>query len=150
MSKNPFADSIDAFTLNFDKASEETVRATAIKTWGAIIKDTPVDEGRARANWFATGAKPSVRKTDSEDLSKDGANTALNAAVVVDKLKDWSVFTLTNNLPYIEKLEFGGYGDGPNTAGGYSRQAPEGMVRVNIARSSRLLEEEAKKRFKKL
>jgi hypothetical protein len=45
-----------------------------------------------------------------------------------------SLTWLSNNLPYIEKLEYGGYPDGPNTIGGFSKQAPAGMVRVNMAR----------------
>lgn len=47
---------------------------------------------------------------------------------------DWNEFTLTNNLPYAERLEYG-----------WSNQAPQGMVRVNVARFNTLLEEEAAK-----
>ena len=54
-------------------------------------------------------------------------------------------FTLSNNLPYAWKLEYGGYpGDGPNTVGGYSKQAPSGCVRVNVARFDAILEEMAR------
>ena len=44
---------------------------------------------------------------------------------------------LTNNLPYIVKLEFGGYGTKNPVdvnAQGFSKQAPAGMVRINLAR----------------
>jgi hypothetical protein len=46
-----------------------------------------------------------------------------------------SVF-IVNNLPYIAVLEYGGYPNPPSdpvhgkTIGGYSKQAPQGMVRV--------------------
>jgi hypothetical protein len=54
---------------------------------------------------------------------------------------------LSNNLPYIAVLEYGLYPNpskggrtikgvhyGLNTINGYSRQAPAGMVRINMAR----------------
>lgn len=144
-----FALDIKKFAESFDEGAEVAVKGVAISLWSAIIKTTPVDEGRARANWFSTGQMPSTKLTQQEDTSKDGNDTASNAAVAVDKLKDWSVITLTNNLPYINVLEFGGYNDGPKTTGGYSKQAPQGMVRANIKRFNVLLEAEAKKALPK-
>ncbi len=142
-----FSDDVNAFILGFEKGTEETMRVTAAVTFEAIIKDTPVDEGRARANWFATGAKPSARTTNNEDKSGDSAAT--KAASVVAGLKDWHTFKLTNNLPYINHLEFGLYNQGPNTVMGYSSQAKAGMVRINILKSQMLLEKQAKKRLPK-
>jgi hypothetical protein len=168
----------DSFSLDVDKwidafedGAEETVRTTVIKLWSAVIKATPVDDGRARAGWFASGRNESARLPGGVDKSKDGAVTALNAAGVVQKLQDWSVFTLTNNLPYIEVIEYGRYpdpvklGTRVNQTGsrqnpikpiyekmsksGYSKQAPSGMVRVNIKRFNRLLELEARRRLPK-
>jgi hypothetical protein len=104
MSKNPFFLDVKKFADGFSDGAEMAVRGTAIKTFNNIIKRTPVDEGRARANWFATGKQPSSKKTDKDDNSRDGQDTANNAANVVLSLKDWSTFTLTNNLPYIGVL----------------------------------------------
>ena len=43
---------------------------------------------------------------------------------------------MTNNLPYIQKLEYGGYPNpaktGDKTVNGYSKQAPAGMVRISL------------------
>lgn len=142
-----FAQSIDEFTLNFIGGSEKAVRSTTGILWGDIIRATPVDSGRARGNWFATGQQPSNRTTDKLDLS--GNSAALNAQKVVIGLKNWSSFTLTNNLPYINVLEFGGYGDGPKTSGGFSKQAPAGMLRLNVLRFNNLLEANAKKHLPK-
>ena len=50
-----FGDGIDGFRLEFKEGTEKTMRGVAIKLWSAIIKATPVDSGRARSNWFATG-----------------------------------------------------------------------------------------------
>lgn len=52
-------------------------------------------------------------------------------------------------MPYIEKLEYGGYGhfdggewipaNGEKTTNGYSKQAPEGMVGVTLANKDNIL-----------
>ena len=145
MAKNPFALDVEKFAESFIEGAENAVRGVTYNVFSNIIKSTPVDEGRARANWFATGQSPSSKKTNKEDNSQDGKDTAKNMEFVVFGIKDWSKFTLTNNLPYIRHLEEGLYNKGPNTTGGYSTQAPQGMVKINIARANRLLEKEAKK-----
>ena len=149
MAKNPFALDVQKFADSFIGGAEAAVWVTAHKTFAAILKRTPVDAGRARANWFATGKQPSNKKTEKEDNSVDGKDTAKNAENVVLLLKDWSTFTLTNNLPYINHLEFGLYNAGPKTVLGFSSQAVGGMVRISIAKTNMLLEKEAKKRLPK-
>lgn len=142
-----FTSDIKDFTLEFAEGSENTMRGTTVKLWGAIIKSTSVDEGRLRGNWFAD-RDPSTEVTDKAD--KGGGNTVVKASNSVFNQSDWSQFTLTNNLPYAEVIEFGGYpGDGPNTVGGFSKQAPAGVVRVNVKRFNKLLEAEAKKNLPK-
>lgn len=140
-----FSSDIDNFAIDFIEGSEESIRATAISVFGDIIKSTPVDEGRLRANWFASGLSPSERITTSRDQS--GSVALSNVTRVIMQLQNWSEFNLTNNLPYAPIAEYGGYGDGPNTIGGYSKQAPGGMVRTNIARASAILEREARRRL---
>ena len=147
MPKDPFTLDVQKFIDSFEGGAEKTMRAVTIKTWSAIIQSSPVDTGRFRGNWFATGQKPSNKTTNKTDKSGDSATA--RATTIVGTLKDWSTFTLSNNLPYASHLEFGLYNNGPATTGGYSNQAPQGMVRVNIARINNLLEKEAKKRLPK-
>ena len=149
MAKDPFTLDVQKFAEGFIGGAETAVRVTAHKTFANIIKRTPVDEGRARGNWFATGQQPSNRVTTKEDDSQDGKDTAKKSEDVVLLLKDWSTFTLTNNLPYINHLEFGLYNAGPKTVMGFSSQAIGGMVRIPIERSNMLLEKEAKKALPK-
>ena len=141
-----FAKDIKDFTLAFNDAAEDTVRGATIKLWGAIVDSSPVDEGRFRANWIA-----SFDDTDSTVASKDKGGDRTKAKITSSVLsqKDYSQFTLTNNLPYGEVIEFGKYGDGPETTGGYSKQAPQGVVRTNVKRFNALLESEANKRMPK-
>ena len=147
MAKNPFALDVEKFAESFIEGAENAVRGVTYNVFSNIIKSTPVDEGRARANWFATGQSPSSKKTNKEDNSQDGKDTAKNMEFVVFGIKDWSKFTLTNNLPYINHLEYGLYNQGPNTVLGFSSQAVGGMARINIAKANKLLEQEAKKRL---
>lgn len=139
---NSFSLDVKKFADGFSDGAEQAIRGVTFKLFSAIIKSTPVDSGRARGNWFTTGQKPSSKITNKSD--KSGSGSISDAQQVIVGIADWSRFTLTNNLPYIEKLEFGGYGDGPKTSGGFSTQAPQGMVRINIARFNRLLEQQAK------
>ncbi len=105
----------------------EVTASSLISLSTSIIIRTPVDTGRARANWFA-----------AVDVPKDGTtkSTTVNFAGIRDTIDSsiGSTFYLTNNLDYIRNLEFGEYaGGGPKTtASGFSKQAPAGMVRVSI------------------
>jgi len=135
---------VKAFCEKAKKNPEIVMRAVSIKLFSAIIKGSPVDTGRFRMNWQASGAQPASGQVSGTDPT--GANAEGNVANFVSQTADWQELTLTNNLPYADVLEFGGYpGDGPNTSGGYSKQAPAGMVRVNVIRFQSLLDEEAAK-----
>ena len=74
---------------------------------------TPVDTGRARGNWHCTVGTPFA----GQDAT--GIDGSIQAAI---PRRAGSVVYLTNNVPYIQKLEYGG-----------SQQAPAGMVRVSVA-----------------
>lgn len=139
-----FALDVKAFCDKAKKNPETVMRQVSLKLFSAIIKASPVDTGRFRMNWQASGSTPASGTTVATD---QGGGKAISAvAEYVLKAPDWTEFTLANNLPYANVIEFGGYpGDGPNTVGGFSKQAPSGMVRVNITRFNALLEQEAAK-----
>lgn len=122
---------IDGVKVNVDKET----RAITLALFRSVIVGTPVDTGRARGNWQTSVGEPSVGTVERLDPSGGAA-----IADVVSKAGGFGRQTwLTNNLPYIEKLEYGGYPDGPNTIGGFSKQAPQGMVRINMARIESLI-----------
>ena len=111
---------------------EKVVRGTLISLSSRIIKRSPVDSGRFRGNWQATIGSPASAQLSSVDTN--GSATAANAANVANRLEAGSIFYLTNNLPYGERLEYG-----------YSKQAPSGMVRVTLAEYEKILRLEASK-----
>ena len=139
-----FALDVSAFAAKAKKNPEIVIRQVSIKLFSAIILGSPVDTGRFRMNWQAAGA--SLETGTVAGLDKTGSTSINKMASVIVGLKDWYEFTLANNLPYANVIEYGGYpGDGPNTTGGYSKQAPSGVVRVNVKRFNTLLAEEAAK-----
>lgn len=127
---------MSTFTLdvsNFvDKASKTAdaeVRKICLDLLTGIVLKTPVDTGRARANWFTSVGSPSGNVTASTDPS---GSSAISSGLSAISQATGNVLWITNNLPYIYRLEFGTYNNGPKTVGGFSRQAPAGMVRVTI------------------
>lgn len=127
-----FALDVSKFVEKAKKNPEKVMRQVSIKLFSAIIKASPVDTGRFRMNWMASGGTPAVGTTDATD--KSGNTATGNATSFVLKAADWKEFTLTNNLPYAQPLEYG-----------WSQQAPQGMVRTNVSRFQQLINEEANK-----
>lgn len=127
-----FALDVSKFVEKAKKNPEKVMRQVSIKLFSAIIKATPVDTGRARNNWFASGSTPSQETTTYGALQ--GTATIQRATTVINTASDWHEFTLTNNLPYIQRLEYG-----------WSKQAPQGFVRVNVGRFQNLIDQEAAK-----
>lgn len=92
--------------------------------------DTPVDIGRARANWQLTEGQPAQGVVDATAPSKTGLS--VDEAQQIAKTDGDTSLYLTNNLPYIVTLEFDGW----------SKKAPDGMVRRNVVRFGRLIQVE--------
>lgn len=123
---------IQAFVAKAKKNPETVMRAVSLKLFSAIIKASPVDTGRFRGNWQTTGVTPATGLIAGVDPT---GNKAVNsAATFITNAPGWDTFTLTNNLPYAERLEYG-----------WSKQAPTGIVRVNVIRFQQLINEEAAK-----
>jgi hypothetical protein len=102
-----------------------------------IIKATPVDEGRARNNWFLTQGNPSGLSGRTANKSGSGSDASL--MTMPPNVLNKKIY-FTHNLPYIGVLEFGGYptpSGGDKTIGGYSKQltpfkSPKGWVRATL------------------
>lgn len=129
---------LNEVVMEFGEKSEakinKGIRSAVIKTWGDIIRMTPVDEGRARGNWFVDS---SVKNISGQAVRDKGASYVASRTRRLDLLRQ-KLF-LFNNLPYIRKLEYGGYStknagreSSKVTTRGFSKQAPKGMVRLNL------------------
>lgn len=129
--------SFNDITTRINNRLDERVRAATIGVFSSVIKMTPVDTGRARGNWQCTIGQPATTKNWQSDAEMAMIATVPNHAGM-------KVY-LTNNLPYIQKLEYGGYGTGEGatiktTRDGFSVQAPYGMVRISIDRFEGLMQ----------
>lgn len=129
-----FAQQVALYAEKVGASLDETGRAIALELFGSVVKDTPVDTGRARGNWQASIGAP----VTTQGFDDEGAAVA-KIKTQVAQFKMGSVIFLTNNLPYAGVLEFGLYGTGAGatnktTRDGYSIQAPYGMVRKNAKR----------------
>lgn len=107
--------------------ASQIARAIALELEARVVQKSPVDTGRLRGNWNVGINAPNVAEHGA-DISGMESNARALGALSNFKLGD-SIF-ITNNLPYTHKLEFGLYGDGPKTMGGYSKQAPQGFIRI--------------------
>lgn len=97
-----------------DNANRLTRRA-ALAVDAAVVLATPVDTGRARANWQVELGAPASGTVDPEDQSGQAAIDKGKAQI--EQYKGGSSINITNNLPYIERLN-----------DGWSAQAPAGFV----------------------
>lgn len=130
-----FAAEISTFGVKTKEQMDFFVFTICTEITNGILYETPADTGRARANWFPSLDTPSSNITTKTDPT--GASAIAAARPLAEKAAG-RVFYLTNNLPYIRHLEYGLYGNpqgsanGPKTIGGFSKQAPAGMVRITI------------------
>ena len=117
--------SVDEAILQKVAETNDKLWKAYFKTFRNIIKETPVDKGRARANWYVTQGTPSNGKS----TRKSGNDVPKIPLQVLDRK-----IYMTNNLPYIGTLEYGGYSQPgtSKTSGGFSIQAPSGWVRVAL------------------
>lgn len=128
--------------FNFDRDLDRFARAlqielvTLMKKIGfdllaRIVSRTPVDTGRARASWVITIGDPSEtvappgehKSYQTGDAPSPPAGVAAVDAAggVLANVGPYDDIWISNNLPYIERLEHG-----------HSGQAPEGMVALAI------------------
>ena len=103
-----------------------------------IVTRTPVDTGRLRANWqFGVDTIPDGA-LESTDPSGYGTIAGLRSAM--GEIHAGHVHYFVNNLPYASVVEYGLYPNpakkGTKTAGGFSLQAPAGMVRITAVEFS--------------
>ena len=118
---------------------DEKIRAVTIGVFSSVIRMTPVGNptlwknpesapagyvgGRARGNWQCTIGSPAIDEIEGTNY----AMTEMAMSMIVPQHAGAKVY-LTNNLPYIQKLEYG-----------HSQQAPAGMVRISIDRFEGLM-----------
>ena len=115
-----FAMDISRFAAKAKGNTELVIRKISMEAFKRVILKTPVDTGRARANWSCTVG--SMSNYSTSDTDKSGGATISAASSVVDSWSCKGSVFLTNNVEYILPLEYG-----------HSKQFPNGMVRITAA-----------------
>jgi len=111
--------------IKFSKESELKAsivfRKVVIDLFGRVVLDTPVDTGAARGNWYPTMTTPAsgTRKR----LDKTGSKAQAEVSALSQKAELGKTAWLTNNLPYILRIENDGWS---------KVKAPDGMVKINV------------------
>ena len=114
-----FSADITHFAKKVDHTLDQAARDIKISLFSSVILDTRVDTGRARSNWQTTTGSPNYSTTERLDPS---GNSSINEAK--DTVQGNTVDYMTNNLPYIEKLE-----------------VMDAMVEKNMIRLNRIVKE---------
>ena len=106
-----------------DKArgnADTITRAVVLQMVSRVVLRTPVDTGRARANWQTTIGAPARATLEATDRA--GGAAIARGAEVAARFPLGATVWISNALPYAPRLEYG-----------WSNQAPAGMVRVTVA-----------------
>ena len=104
-----------------DQMVGRTVRKIALDITSNLIEATPVNTGWARANWVPSVRLPfSGTAGDSDDFTAAEQQSGI-ANVLVSYSVDQGPIFVSNNVPYIGRLNDGS-----------SAQAPSGFVQIAI------------------
>jgi len=107
-----------------------TRQATVLLAQGVIMK-SPVDTGRFRANWQFSAA--GIQRATSMAVDPGGQVTLHRLVAEIRQTGSGGVTYLSNSLPYAVRLE-----------NGWSKQAPQGMVRLTVQEFQHYVSQAAK------
>ena len=123
-------------------APRDAINKFAFEVFKRVVTKTPLDTGAARQNWLVSVNSP------RQEIVDGSSNPLAEGQKVIKAAEGDDSIYITNNLPYIRKLEYGGYGhwegktfipaNGDKTVSGFSSQAPHGMVGCVISEADRL------------
>lgn len=117
-----FRKDMAAALIRVNQEGTRIQRKVALATLTTAVMATPVDTGRARANWNT--AMEDADRTDRGTPGSAGQGSAdaiARGSQAIGRAKLGSTIVISNSLPYIERLN-----------DGYSKQAPAGFVEKAI------------------
>lgn len=126
-----FGDELRRFEKEVTSGSEQVIKNVFIRAGLNIIQLTPVDTFLAISNWFPARnaiSKKTTKNTNSFEKRRKEVKK------VAERFRLGDYLSITNNLPYINRLE-----------NGYSKQAPSGMVKITSLYLDQWIREEARK-----
>lgn len=117
---------LETIAKNFGKTiratSEKEMRSIVLELLRRIVLKTPVKSGMAQANWQIGIEKPAPGVIQFGGNPSQASSAAITAGLKqVANIKFGQTIYISNNLPYILRLE-----------NGWSNQAPAGMVQLSL------------------
>lgn len=155
---------VELFFKKVEGALEKTSKAALSEMGEALVKQTPVyfehepTAGNARANWVVSAGNPDTTyDASAADITGIDTIRRLRDEIRAINIQDGSMVYISNTGPAgkLEALEFGKYPNPPKrgsynkktrefeirSQGGYSLQAPAGIVGVTAMQWSDIVEE---------
>ncbi len=123
-----FAAQLQAFGDLVQEEADQVFRIVATEVGQSVINLTPVDTGRALSNWNAGINSPDDTYRETEDPMD--SQTSSRLASEFSTLKFGDTAYITNATPHIPFLEYGS-----------SKQAPNGFVRITLARFNNIVQD---------
>ena len=108
-----------------DKAVGDILKETVLTVVGSVAEDTPILSGQAQSNWLTSVSNPKRFWIANAWQNAGWYESLAMAQDATQNLRSTDVIHITNNLPYIVKLNQG-----------YSRQAPAMYVESAILRAT--------------
>lgn len=136
-----FTKALQDWTAEVKATMNGIFRDVVIDIGRSVVRLSPVDTGHFRGNWQLT-----IDNEESGELSREDISGSVTIADIVNKagtLTAGQVAYIVNHVEYGYDLEYGTY-FGPTakvTPEGFSRQAPEGVLRITAARFSEIVNE---------
>lgn len=118
------ANRMDKLSKSVNKVASDAAVKVALTIVGELAYKTPVDSSKALSSWFVTLGSPSTTIGQAHFVGQDGstknasaAETLANAKAVLANKKPNQIIYISNNQPYIKRLN-----------NGYSEQQAAGFV----------------------
>lgn len=142
MDLRSFASRVQNISTRIGTNADQAVRKVALAVDQTVVMATPVDTGRARANWQVRAGIAPTEVIPPYVEGKGGSTAGQNVQAALDQGKiaissaaPGQEIHITNNLPYIGALN-----------NGHSAQAPAGFVEqavnagIETIRQARLID----------
>lgn len=127
-SPRSFAKKMRAFANDVPKQVNEIKKQAVQEIVLTVVPATPVRTGQARSNYFTTNGGANTSALAFGPFTKDGYQSVNRMRVALQGAKPGIAMHVTNNLPYIGRLN-----------DGYSAQAPANFVQIAIASAQAII-----------
>lgn len=142
---------LDAFIAKMSVNTTTVARGIAEEVMTTIIDEHPLDttdpdDVVSKGDWIAEiGSEPGG--VDRSDPTGNQAKSQINGVIGTWDAASGAELNIANDKHQTVMLEYGMYKHATSrtTAAGFSQQAPEGFVHINLMKAQKIADKEAKK-----